>query len=103
MSRIPGLAIYCRWICRVPSGRRGSNDRCGNILEATAFGILLGLAIVAYFFHKNNVPRFLRSATYILIIFQQIFALLVAALGLFDLWGDFRRLKKKNLTPSQAS
>jgi hypothetical protein len=49
------------------------------------------------------VPRFLRCATYILIIFQQIFTLLVAALGLFDLWGDFRRLKKKDLNPSQAS
>jgi hypothetical protein len=27
----------------------------------------------------------------------------VASLDLFDLWGDFRRLKKKNLTPSQVS
>jgi len=27
----------------------------------------------------------------------------VAGLGLFDLWGDFRRLEKKNLTPSQAA
>lgn len=62
-----------------------------------------GLAIVAFFFHKNHVPRFLRSATYLLIIFQQIFTLLVAALGLFDLWGDFRRLKKDTLNPSQAS
>jgi uncharacterized protein YybS (DUF2232 family) len=62
-----------------------------------------GLAIVAYFFHKNNVPRFLRSVTYVLIVFQQMFTLLVAALGLFDLWGDFRRLKKNDLNPSQAS
>ena len=62
-----------------------------------------GLAVVAYFFHKNNVPRFLRGVTYVLIVFQQIFTLLVAGLGLFDLWGDFRRLDKSNLTPSQAS
>jgi uncharacterized protein YybS (DUF2232 family) len=75
-----------------------------NILLVTAVCYFIqGLAVVAYFFHKNNVPRFLRSATYILIIFQQMFTVLVAALGLFDLWGDFRRLKKKNLTPSQAS
>jgi uncharacterized protein YybS (DUF2232 family) len=75
-----------------------------NILLIAAVGYFVqGLAVVAYFFHKNNVPRFLRSATYILIIFQQMFTVLVAALGLFDLWGDFRRLKKKNLTPSQAS
>jgi len=62
-----------------------------------------GLAVVAYFFHKNNVPRFLRGLTYMLIVFQQIFTLLVAGLGLFDLWGDFRRLSKDHLTPSQAA
>ena len=62
-----------------------------------------GLAVIAYFFNKNNVPRFLRGLTYLLIIFQQIFTLLVVGLGLFDLWGDFRRLSKDRLTPSQAA
>ncbi len=62
-----------------------------------------GLAVVAYFFHKNNVPRFLRGLTYLLIVFQQIFTLLVTGVGLIDLWGDFRRLDKNNLTPSQAA
>lgn len=81
-------------------------------LRAVALNILLvigacyfaqGLAVIAFFFHKNNVPRFLRGLTYVLIIFQQIFTLLVVGLGLFDLWGDFRRLGKNKLTPSQAS
>lgn len=62
-----------------------------------------GLAVIAYFFHKNKVPRFLRGLTYVLIVFQQIFTLLVVALGLFDLWGDFRRLRNDHLTPSQAA
>lgn len=62
-----------------------------------------GLAVIAFFFHKNNVPRFLRAVTYIVIVFQQIFTLMVAGLGLCDLWGDFRRLKKNDLTPSRAS
>jgi uncharacterized protein YybS (DUF2232 family) len=62
-----------------------------------------GLAIIGYFFHKNNVPRFLRGVTYLLIFLQQIFTLLVVGLGLFDLWGDFRRLRKNNLNPSQVS
>jgi uncharacterized protein YybS (DUF2232 family) len=62
-----------------------------------------GIAIIAFFFHKNKVPRFLRGVTYVLIIFQQILTVLVVGLGLFDLWGDFRRLRKNNLTPSQAS
>lgn len=62
-----------------------------------------GLAIIAFFFHKNNVPRFLRGVTYVLIVFQQILTLLVVGLGLFDLWGNFRRLGKNDLTPSQIS
>jgi uncharacterized protein YybS (DUF2232 family) len=62
-----------------------------------------GLAVIAYYFHKNNVPRFLRGVTYVLIVFQQFFTLLVVGLGLFDLWGDFRRLSKNNLNPSRAS
>jgi uncharacterized protein YybS (DUF2232 family) len=83
-----------------------------GVLSAVALNILLvigacyfgqGLAVIAYFFNKNNVPRFLRGLTYVLIIFQQIFTLLVVGLGLFDLWGDFRRLGKDRLTPSQAA
>jgi uncharacterized protein YybS (DUF2232 family) len=83
-----------------------------GMLGAVALNLLLvigacyfaqGLAVIAYFFNKNNVPRFLRGLTYVLIIFQQIFTLLVVGLGLFDLWGDFRRLGKDKLTPSQAA
>ena len=83
-----------------------------GLIEAIALNLLLvigacyfaqGLAVIAYFFNKNNVPRFLRGLTYILIVFQQIFTLLVVGLGLFDLWGDFRRLSKDRLTPSQAA
>jgi len=73
------------------------------LLLVGAFYFAQGLAVIAFFFHKNNVPRFLRGITYILIVFQQIFTLMVVGLGLFDLWGDFRRLGKDNLTPSQAS
>lgn len=73
------------------------------LLIVCAFYFTQGLAVIAFFFHKNNVPRFLRGITYLLIVFQQIFTLMVVGLGLFDLWGDFRRLGKGNLTSSQAS
>jgi len=73
------------------------------LLIVGAFYFAQGLAVIAFFFHKNNVPRFLRGITYVLIVFQQIFTLMVVGLGLFDLWGDFRRLGKDKLTPSQAS
>jgi uncharacterized protein YybS (DUF2232 family) len=73
-----------------------------DALNAFALNVLLvigacyfaqGLAIIAFFFHKNKVPRFLRGITYVMVV----------GLGLFDLWGDFRRSKKNNLTPSQVS
>lgn len=72
-------------------------------LVSAAFYFFQGLAIVAYYFHRKNVPVALRGLAYALILLEQILALLVVGLGLFDLWGDFRRLKKKDLTPSRAS
>jgi uncharacterized protein YybS (DUF2232 family) len=68
-----------------------------------AYYFAQGLAVIGFFFHKNKVPRFLRGLTYVLIVFQQIFTLLVVGLGLFDLWGDFRRLGKDTAAPSQAA
>ncbi len=51
-----------------------------------------GLAIVSYFLERFNLPRGLRLASYVLIVVQQFVAGAVLALGVFDLWGDFRRL-----------
>ena len=94
--------IGCGFILFVPG--------LGSI-RSVAFNLLLvigalyfaqGLAVIGFFFAKNKVPRFLRALTYVLIVFQQIFTLVVVGLGLFDLWGDFRRLRKDKLT-SQAS
>jgi len=73
------------------------------LLVIAAFYFFQGLAIVAYYFHRKNVPFFLRSLAYVLIVFEQVLTVLVVGLGLFDLWGDFRRLKKKDLNPSRAS
>lgn len=106
--RAPEFIVWCfilsGLVLFVPNG--------WDIWRVTALNILLislifyffqGLAIVAYYFHHKNVPHFLRSLAYVLIFFEQIFTVLVVALGLFDLWGDFRRLKKKGLTSGQAS
>jgi len=66
-----------------------------NLLLLCLFVYLLqGLAIVSYFFRTRNIPLILRSIFYALLIFQQILILLVIALGLFDLWLDFRKFNK---------
>ena len=72
-------------------------------LIIAVFYFFQGLAIIAYYFHHKNVPYFLRSMAYVVIVFEQFVTLFVVGLGLFDLWGDFRRLKKKDLNPSQVS
>ncbi len=51
-----------------------------------------GLAIVSYFFQRFSRPRGLRIATDLVSALQQVAAALVVALGVFDLWGDFRHL-----------
>jgi uncharacterized protein YybS (DUF2232 family) len=51
-----------------------------------------GLAIVSYYLDRYRVPRSVRIASYVLITVQQLLAALVLALGVFDLWGDFRRV-----------
>jgi len=66
-----------------------------NLLLLCLFVYLLqGLAIVSHFFRTRNIPLFLRTIFYALLIFQQILVLLVIALGLFDLWVDFRKFNK---------
>jgi uncharacterized protein YybS (DUF2232 family) len=51
-----------------------------------------GLAIVSYFLERFRLPRGIRIAGYVLIAVQHVIAAMVLALGVFDLWGNFRRL-----------
>lgn len=51
-----------------------------------------GLAIVSYYLQRLQLPTGLRIASYLLIGIQQIVAGIVLMLGVFDFWGDFRRL-----------
>jgi hypothetical protein len=72
----------------------------GLIADASvnAFAVVLacyfaqGLSIVSYFLQRFGLPRGLRVATFLIIALQQVAAALVVALGVFDLWGDFRHL-----------
>lgn len=69
------------------------------VLAANVFVVLLGcyflqgLGIVAYYLDRFALPMSLRVGAYMLIAIQQLLAAVVLALGIFDLWGDFRRLQ----------
>jgi uncharacterized protein YybS (DUF2232 family) len=52
-----------------------------------------GIAIVAFFFDKKQLPRFFRIVLYSLIAVQQLLLLIVIGLGFFDVWLNFRKLK----------
>lgn len=65
------------------------------LIVAGAIYLFQGMAIVAFYFKKMEAPLFLRILGYSLILFQQMFTILVMGFGLFDLWFDFRRLKKE--------
>jgi len=69
-----------------------------SLAARNAFIVLLGcyfcqgLAIVSYFLERLRLPRGVRLVGYLLIAVQHIVAGVVLALGVFDLWGNFRRL-----------
>lgn len=54
-----------------------------------------GLAVISHYFRKFAVPKFVRLIACLLLIFQPFMVLAVAALGVFDLWGDFRSPNKQ--------
>jgi len=57
--------------------------------------LVQGLAVISKFFSSLKVPSFVRIIVCLLLILQPFLALAVAALGIFDLWGDFRSPKKQ--------
>jgi len=64
------------------------------LIVICAVYMFAGLAIVSYFLKKSPFPAGFRYLIYFLIFAQQIVTLLVTAVGLFDLWIDFRKLNK---------
>jgi len=66
-----------------------------NVLIVVLFLYLLqGLAIVQFFFRQKSIPRYLRAMFYALIILYQYLLVFVSAIGLFDIWVDFRKMNR---------
>jgi uncharacterized protein YybS (DUF2232 family) len=53
-----------------------------------------GIAIVAFYFGKKQVPRVARILFYAIIGLQQVIMLAVIGVGFFDTWFNFRKLGK---------
>jgi predicted membrane protein DUF2232 len=64
------------------------------LIVVAAVYFFQGLAVTSFFF-RSKLPPLLRMAGYALfLLFFQVGAFLVIALGLADFWFDFRKLKK---------
>jgi uncharacterized protein YybS (DUF2232 family) len=59
-----------------------------------------GMAIVAFFFEKKKLPKFLKIVLYVLIFIQQILIFFIIGLGFFDVWLDLRRLNPEKTEAS---
>lgn len=67
-----------------------------NLLLVTlSLYFVQGLSITTYFFKRLPVPRFFRVLFYIMLAVQPYLMVVVAVLGVFDLWCDFRTPKKQ--------
>jgi uncharacterized protein YybS (DUF2232 family) len=55
-----------------------------------------GIAIISFYFEKKKIPMAIRTLLYGTIIIQQIFLLVIAGIGFFDVWLNFRRLGSDN-------
>lgn len=64
------------------------------IVIASAY-FIQGMAVMAHSFERFAVPFFVRLIFYLLLSLQPFLTVVVAALGVFDLWGDFRTPKNK--------
>jgi len=56
---------------------------------------LQGLAVLSAVIARQSVAGVLRTALYVMLVLQPYLAALVAAVGIFDLWGDFRTPRKQ--------
>ncbi len=67
-----------------------------NLLVVTlCIYFVQGLAVIGHFFKRLNVSTLMRGLFYLIIMLQPYLLVVVALLGIFDLWGDFRTPKKQ--------
>lgn len=67
-----------------------------GMIVLTMIYFFQGIAIIAFYFEKKKVPMALRVLLYGTVALQQLFILVIAVIGLFDVWLNFRRLEIDN-------
>jgi uncharacterized protein YybS (DUF2232 family) len=65
------------------------------LIIVTLLYFLQGLAVLSTVIARQSIAGVLRVGLYIVLVLQPYLAALVAAIGIFDLWGDFRTPRKQ--------
>jgi uncharacterized protein YybS (DUF2232 family) len=60
-----------------------------------------GFSVTVFFMNKWQVPLFIRSFFYVMIVFQSLGTLILLLFGVADIWVDFRKLKTKAATGNE--
>lgn len=63
------------------------------VLIVTMLYFIQGMAVIAALSSRYSVPALMRILLYVILIIQPYLLAIVAGIGLFDLWGDFRTPK----------
>lgn len=90
-DRLVWAAIGCALLVLAAKGPVSFIGINGLIILMMIY-LFQGLAVISFYFETRRVPMFLRIIIYTLLVIQQVLALVVAGLGFFDTWADFRRL-----------
>ncbi len=64
------------------------------LLVMVGIYFLHGLAITNFYLKKTLSPMLRLSAYFLIFLFAQVIGVFIVALGVFDFWFDFRKLKK---------
>ena len=54
-----------------------------------------GLAVTIHILRSKNIPVFVWWLMFLMVLLQPLLVGVVMGVGVFDLWGDFRKLKTR--------
>jgi len=94
------IVIGCGLVMFVPGGLKSSiKILCLNcLLVFIMIYFFQGIAVISYFFEKKQFSRTFKIFVFSIIALWQMLFLVVAGIGFFDLWINFRKLETEGST-----
>ena len=90
-DKLVWLVIVAASLSLVGSGVVKNTGYCLIIVSVLLY-FFQGMAVFIHFLERWNVPAFVRIVIYVILIIQSFGLLLLAMIGLADIWIDFRKM-----------